>query len=187
MVLNINFLVFSQNYYFNVVPQRQYNDFIPSDDTHLKLSIRRTSVIHSILMYYTNFWRFHINVCFFTALSNFKMKKNFEKMNKLKAQCVIIILLYFVRCLVASAQELHEKVHPCQRECLVGEPPKICKYHFKMEWYYTMSKACYDCPYNLTDCFRPDCVPADGVERPIIVINRSLPGPSIQVMYCNWI
>lgn len=77
---------------------------------------------------------------------------------------------------------LHDgRVHPCQRECRTGEPPKTCEYHFKVEWYYTMSKACYDCPYNLTDCYRPDCVPADGVEKPIIVINRSLPGPSIQV------
>lgn len=82
--------------------------------------------------------------------------------------------------LVAAA--VHgQSVHPCQRECRSGEPPKTCEYRFKVEWYYTMSKACYDCPYNLTDCYRPDCVPADGVEKPIIVINRSLPGPSIQV------
>lgn len=74
-----------------------------------------------------------------------------------------------------------DQVHHCQRECRTGEPPRTCEYHFKVEWYYTMSKACYDCPYNLTDCYRPDCVPADGVEKPIIVINRSLPGPSIQV------
>lgn len=71
--------------------------------------------------------------------------------------------------------------HPCQRECRSGEPAKTCEYRFKVEWYYTMSKACYDCPYNLTDCYRPDCVPADGVQKPIIVVNRSLPGPSIEV------
>jgi len=74
-----------------------------------------------------------------------------------------------------------DAVHPCQRECRADEPPKTCEYRFKVEWYYTMSKACYDCPYNMTDCYRPDCVPADGVAKPIIVINRSLPGPSIQV------
>lgn len=104
-------------------------------------------------------------------------------MKKLKVKYAIIVLLYSIWGLTASAKASHEKVHPCQRECLVNEPPKTCKYHFKVEWYYTMSKACYDCPYNLTDCFRPDCVPADGVERPIIVINRSLPGPSIEVIY----
>lgn len=81
----------------------------------------------------------------------------------------------------STAAEQQYGKHRCQRECLAGEPPRTCEYHFKVEWYYTMSKACYDCPYNLTDCYRPDCVPADGVEKPIIVINRSLPGPSIQV------
>lgn len=126
-----------------------------------------------------------VNNCLFAAFSKFKIyfdKKYLGKMKK-KIQLMTIILFYSIWTLTAPVQALHEKAHPCLRECLVGEPPKTCKYHFKMEWYYTMSKACYDCPYNLTDCFRPDCVPADGVERPIIVINRSLPGPSIQVIY----
>lgn len=111
----------------------------------------------------------------------------------MRAQCATIVLFYYwcfataVLRLTSAAKPHHERaqdyaVHPCQRECHAGEPPKTCEYRFKVEWYYTMSKACYDCPYNITDCYRPDCVPADGVAKPIIVINRSLPGPSIQVM-----
>ncbi|KAB7498531.1 Laccase-5, partial [Armadillidium nasatum] len=49
------------------------------------------------------------------------------------------------------------------------------------EWYITMSKACFDCPFNITDCLRPHCVVADGYEKAIVTVNRRLPGPSIQV------
>ncbi|XP_065208115.1 uncharacterized protein LOC135836952 [Planococcus citri] len=69
----------------------------------------------------------------------------------------------------------------CARQCEEHEPSLVCYFRFEIELYYTMSKACYNCPYNQTDCFRPDCVPADGVSRVITVINRKLPGPSIQV------
>ncbi|PIK55769.1 hypothetical protein BSL78_07329 [Apostichopus japonicus] len=44
-----------------------------------------------------------------------------------------------------------------------------------------MSKACYDCPYNLDDCRRKHCIPLNGVERPVIAVNRRLPGPGIHV------
>lgn len=104
-------------------------------------------------------------------------------MKSQRATAVVLFVLSWCvnHRLAAAVHGPEQSVHPCQRECHVGEPPKTCEYRFKVEWYYTMSKACYDCPYNLTDCYRPDCVPADGVEKPIIVINRSLPGPSIQV------
>lgn len=71
--------------------------------------------------------------------------------------------------------------HPCNRKCLQGGSPMICRYYFKVEWYQTLSKACYDCPYNGTDCGRPHCVPGDGVKRPILVVNRQMPGPSLEV------
>lgn len=71
--------------------------------------------------------------------------------------------------------------HPCHRECFEGEEPMICYYHFQLEWYQTMSKACYDCPMNEADCARPDCIPADGMNRPLNVINRKMPGPAIEV------
>jgi len=72
-------------------------------------------------------------------------------------------------------------IHPCNRKCVLGEPPKLCTYHFKVEWYQTLSKACYDCPYNRTDCGRHHCVPGDGVKRPILVVNRQIPGPAVEV------
>ncbi|XP_069688622.1 uncharacterized protein [Periplaneta americana] len=71
--------------------------------------------------------------------------------------------------------------HPCARTCVTGAPPMVCRYKFELEWYYTMSKACYNCPSELTDCDRKDCVVADGVKRPIVVVNRQLPGPSVEV------
>lgn len=51
----------------------------------------------------------------------------------------------------------------------------------KVEWYETLSKACYDCPFNETDCFRPHCIYGDGVRKSILVVNRMMPGPTIDV------
>ncbi|XP_050391228.2 uncharacterized protein LOC126810253 isoform X2 [Patella vulgata] len=56
-----------------------------------------------------------------------------------------------------------------------------CIYNFTLEYYYTLSKACYDCPRNITDCNRPHCISADGVPRSVVVVNRMLPGPGIRV------
>ena len=44
-----------------------------------------------------------------------------------------------------------------------------------------MSKACFDCPFNITDCFRPQCISANGIKRQVIAINKAIPGPAIQV------
>lgn len=51
----------------------------------------------------------------------------------------------------------------------------------KVEWYETLSKACYDCPFNKTDCYRPHCIYGDGFRRSVLVVNRMMPGPSIEV------
>lgn len=77
--------------------------------------------------------------------------------------------------------ELIDGGHPCERECREGEEPMICYYHFSLEWYHTMSKACYNCPYDEDDCKRLDCIPADGVSRALNVINRKMPGPAVEV------
>ncbi|KAL3872010.1 hypothetical protein ACJMK2_039981 [Sinanodonta woodiana] len=45
----------------------------------------------------------------------------------------------------------------------------------------TLSIACFDCPRNISDCFRPHCIAADGVSRSIQVVNRMLPGPAIHI------
>ncbi|XP_066252634.1 uncharacterized protein [Euwallacea similis] len=74
-----------------------------------------------------------------------------------------------------------ETDHPCARKCIQGESPRVCQYHFKIENYYTMTKACHDCPRNRTDCFRTDCIPGDGHPRGVVAVNRRIPGPSIEV------
>ena len=73
------------------------------------------------------------------------------------------------------------KDHECVRTCSANTLPKTCEYHFTVEPYHTLTKACFDCPFNQTDCFRPHCVPAQGTERSVVVVNRMMPGPSIQV------
>lgn len=75
-----------------------------------------------------------------------------------------------------------EDPHPCKRTCIANEEPKICEYTFKIENYYTMTKACHDCPYNQTDCLRTDCIPGDGNYRSVVAVNRMLPGPAIEVL-----
>ncbi|XP_044258948.1 laccase-5-like isoform X2 [Tribolium madens] len=71
--------------------------------------------------------------------------------------------------------------NPCARKCVKDSVPMTCRYTFLLEWYHTLSKACYDCPYNTQDCYREDCIPGDGNKRSIIVVNRKMPGPSIEV------
>lgn len=56
-----------------------------------------------------------------------------------------------------------------------------CSYEWRIEWYEVLSKACLDCPFNITNCYQPECVSANGVSRSIIVVNRMLPGPAIDV------
>ncbi|XP_014219306.1 laccase-5-like [Copidosoma floridanum] len=70
--------------------------------------------------------------------------------------------------------------HPCRRDCVPGLH-LTCRYGFTIENYVTMNRACYDCPYNKTDCFRPHCIPGDGEVKIIILANRLLPGPMIEV------
>ncbi|KAL4235459.1 multicopper oxidase [Mactra antiquata] len=72
------------------------------------------------------------------------------------------------------------KTHPCRRNCL-GSKRMTCEYDFIVEHYQTLSRACYNCPHNITDCYRPHCVPGDGFLRAIKVVNRMMPGPAIHV------
>ncbi|XP_072384918.1 uncharacterized protein [Diabrotica undecimpunctata] len=71
--------------------------------------------------------------------------------------------------------------NPCKRNCIAGAPPMLCRFHFEVEHYHTLSKACHNCPYNMTDCYRKDCIPGDGTKRGIIAVNRQIPGPAIEV------
>ncbi|CRL02097.1 CLUMA_CG015286, isoform A [Clunio marinus] len=72
------------------------------------------------------------------------------------------------------------RLHPCLRECVEGQE-LTCYYEFVVENFQTMSKACYNCPSNMTDCYKPHCIPADGMMRSITVVNRMMPGPNIEV------
>lgn len=47
--------------------------------------------------------------------------------------------------------------------------------------YSTLSRACYNCIHALDDCFRENCIPADGILKTIETVNRVLPGPAVQV------
>jgi hypothetical protein len=72
--------------------------------------------------------------------------------------------------------------HPCYRECSSDPATRMtCGYNFTMEYFWVLSKACYDCPNVTSDCSRFDCIPADGVRRGIAVVNRMMPGPAIRV------
>ncbi|XP_038215387.1 laccase isoform X3 [Zerene cesonia] len=71
----------------------------------------------------------------------------------------------------------------CARACRENEPPRICYYHFTLEFYTVLGAACQVCTPNATNVVwsHCQCVLADGVERGILSVNRMLPGPSIQV------
>ncbi|XP_070173598.1 uncharacterized protein [Littorina saxatilis] len=88
-------------------------------------------------------------------------------------------------CVMAAANvydELPEyKDHPCKRQCEDGAAPMKCRYTFVIEYYHTLTKACHQCPHNLTDCQRPHCVAGDGMRRGLMTVNRMLPGPALHV------
>ncbi|NP_001155158.1 venom laccase precursor [Nasonia vitripennis] len=71
--------------------------------------------------------------------------------------------------------------HPCHRECNDDTVPMTCHYNFILDMYSSMSKACADCPFNLTDCFNPGCIPAEGKRKALYLVNQQLPGPAILV------
>ncbi|XP_011154580.1 laccase isoform X2 [Harpegnathos saltator] len=70
----------------------------------------------------------------------------------------------------------------CARTCN-DEKPRICYYHFEVEYYSVLSKACDLCQPNATNAFcnNCECITADGVERTMISVNRMMPGPTIDV------
>lgn len=95
---------------------------------------------------------------------------------------VILVLAAAIATLtsVITAQEPHTPGKNCFRKCVEGDT-RVCHFHFNVHAYQTMSRACYNCPTNATDCNLPDCIAGDGVKRRIIVVNKQMPGPPIQV------
>lgn len=71
------------------------------------------------------------------------------------------------------------EIHSCERIC--DGIPQTCVYDFHVEWFLTLSKACFKCPDVPEDCLKPDCIAADGFPRLVQVVNRTMPGPRIDV------
>ena len=65
----------------------------------------------------------------------------------------------YITDVILCANDKFTKTHECNRPCVEGGKTKTCRYKFDVQWYLTMSKACYNCPFDQTDCFRGDCVP----------------------------
>lgn len=95
---------------------------------------------------------------------------------------VVLVLAAAIATLtsVIIAQEPPTPGRNCYRKCVEGDS-RVCHFNFDVTPYQTMSRACYSCPQNATHCSRPDCVVGDGVQRRILVVNKQLPGPPIQV------
>lgn len=96
---------------------------------------------------------------------------------------IVVLSLALCRlCVSVQRPKLSSYVdHPCNRDCISSTGPRVCEYNFTVEHYQTLSRACYNCPRNISDCFRPHCVSADGGVRAIKVVNRMMPGPQINV------
>ncbi|XP_062551445.1 uncharacterized protein LOC134216595 [Armigeres subalbatus] len=86
---------------------------------------------------------------------------------------------------ISSGQNRETLVYPgeeCDRQCTVGEPSRVCYFHWVLENYSAMGSACWDCIRgNRTHCFHPQCITASGMERALVSINRKMPGPPIFV------
>nr|QHF16626.1 laccase 2 protein [Cepaea nemoralis] len=104
-----------------------------------------------------------------------------------RLQVLVAVLSFLSAC---EAKLLHHmsyddiqdyRNHTCTRQCEDGGEAMVCDYNFLVEFYHTLTKACWDCPQNPASCSRPHCVAADGGLRGIITANRMLPGPSIHV------
>ncbi|XP_789921.3 L-ascorbate oxidase [Strongylocentrotus purpuratus] len=95
-----------------------------------------------------------------------------------KLLCLMLSMLIIST--VVQGYGINDLDNPCLREC-TGSEPMTCEYDWTIESYYSMSRACYQCPFNEFDCHRPHCIPSAGYARPVYSVNRQEPGPSIQV------
>ncbi|KAK3791910.1 hypothetical protein RRG08_026812 [Elysia crispata] len=109
-------------------------------------------------------------------------------MSSLPVVAMVVLLQY---CVGQSAAKLlphmsyddieDYKDHPCIRPCEGDDGAMVCDYNFLVERYHTLSRACWNCPTNITDCSRAHCVAGDGRSRGILTANRMMPGPAILV------
>ncbi|KAJ4431310.1 hypothetical protein ANN_19907 [Periplaneta americana] len=69
-----------------------------------------------------------------------------------------------------------------KKRCRAVDTKRSSSYvDMKRSGYCTL--ACQNCRQNMSHCYNPQCVAADGYDRGILTVNRMLPGPSIQVCY----
>ncbi|XP_041353680.1 L-ascorbate oxidase-like [Gigantopelta aegis] len=105
-------------------------------------------------------------------------------MGEINGSSLCLLVFFFTASYLCQANRYPDYTkHPCARRCVVGERPRTCEYDFIQEYYFVLTKACYDCPFNATDCYRPHCVSGNGVRRAIMTVNRMLPGPAIHVCH----
>ncbi|XP_071959953.1 uncharacterized protein [Antedon mediterranea] len=93
----------------------------------------------------------------------------------------------FRNCLIQSLGCQEKKglvatdTHECARACEYPARPQVCEYVFDVRWFYSMSGYCFDCPTRSDDCSLDRCLPLDGVSRPSVTTNYTIPGPTIEV------
>lgn len=72
----------------------------------------------------------------------------------------------------------------CDRECSPSDV-RICEFEWEVSYFFTLldgpTRPCGDCPFNETDCDNLECVPFNGVRRPVVTVNRQVPGPAVVV------
>ncbi|XP_022095252.1 L-ascorbate oxidase-like [Acanthaster planci] len=102
-------------------------------------------------------------------------------LGRIQATFAVVLYLVLLQTLPITALSEEDSNHDCLRSCSWPPKPRICRYEFTVEWSFSMSKACYNCPFNMSDCHRPHCFTLDGVPRAVAVVNRQFPGPHVQV------
>nr|AKN21383.1 multicopper oxidase 5 [Nilaparvata lugens] len=107
----------------------------------------------------------------------------FKRVNNLENNAQLIRFLQpdDVDSIHFNIDDMKRRSSLCTRNCETNSKPMLCYYQFTLEQYTVMGPACYDCPLNISNCYQPQCVTADGIEKMILVANRRMPGPSIQV------
>ncbi|GAB6021788.1 hypothetical protein CHUAL_004365 [Chamberlinius hualienensis] len=98
----------------------------------------------------------------------------------LKRRTMAAVWIIYHLLLISFFSTLILTKHICDRQCVKGKS-KECHYDFVFDRYYTMSKACFNCPLNISDCYRPMCITGNGVVRLLYTANVQLPGPTIAI------
>lgn len=76
----------------------------------------------------------------------------------------------------------------CDRICKPGDT-KTCVFTWNVSYYYSLTndddkitnRPCGNCPFDIADCYRNECIPLNGLKRPLVTVNRQVPGPKIVV------